>query len=271
MSARVSVRDGMAPWRVLRGVACLLASVLLLAPLVVIVAVSFSAAPFLQFPPPGLSWRWYRNLAGDPAWLDAIVVSLQVLAVSATLATAMGTAAAYALARGCIPGAGIIRGLLLAPIVVPGILVAAGLFGVFRGLGLNGTLTGLAIGHTVLTLPYVVATVDAAMEGLDPRLEDAAATLGAPPWAAFRRVTLPLLLPGVLSALLFAAVVSFDELLVSLFVSTARVRPVPVQMWSNLRGDFDPTVAAMASLCFLLALLALLLDALRRRRREPGA
>ncbi len=267
MSVRVSARDGMAPWRVLRGVACLLAAALLLAPLAVIVTVSFSAAPFLQFPPPGLSWRWYRNLAGDPAWLDAIAVSLQVLVVSATLATAMGTAAAYALARGSIPGAGIIRGLLLAPIVVPGILVAAGLFGVFRGLGLNGTVTGLAIGHTVLTLPYVVATVGAAMEGLDPRLEDAAATLGAPPWAVFHRVTLPLLLPGVLSALLFAAVVSFDELLVSLFVSTARVRPVPVQMWSNLRGDFDPTVAAMASLCFLLALVALLLDAFLRRRR----
>ncbi len=267
----MSAGDGMAPWRVLRGGMCLLAAALLLAPLAVVVIVSFSAAPFLQFPPPGLSWRWYRNLASDPAWLDSVGVSLQILAVAAPLATGMGTAAAYALARGSIPGAGVIRGLLMAPIVVPGILVAAGLFGVFRGMGLNGTLTGLVIGHTVLTLPYVVATVGAALQGLDPRLEGAAATLGAPPWTAFRRVTLPLLLPGVLSSLLFAAVVSFDELIVSLFVSTARVRPVPVQMWSNLRGDFDPTVAAIASVSFLVAVLALLLDALLRRRPEPDA
>ena len=125
------------------------------------------------------------------------------------------------------------------------------------------------IGHTVLTLPYVVATVSSALRSLDPRLEDAAATLGATPWAGFRRITLPLLAPGVLSGLLFAMVVSFDELIVSLFVSSARVRPVPVLMWSNLRGDFDPTIAAIASLCFLFALAALLLDALFAQRGRP--
>lgn len=256
----------MGPWRAVRGLLCLLAALLLLGPLAIVVVVSFSSAPFLQFPPPGLSWRWYGNLATDPAWIDSIIVSLQVLGPSATLATVMGTGAAYALDRGRIPGATLVTGLLMAPIVVPTILVAAGLFGVLRGLGLNGTRTGLVIGHTVLALPYVVATVGAALKGLDPRLEAAAATLGAPPWAAFRRVTLPLLLPGVLSGLLFAMVVSFDELLVSLFVSTARVRPVPAQMWSNVRGDFDPTVAAIATVCFLVAVAALLLDAVLRRR-----
>ncbi|MGI4806595.1 MAG: ABC transporter permease, partial [Janthinobacterium lividum] len=97
-------------------------------------------------------------------------------------------------------------------------------------------------------------------------LEAAAATMGASPAVAFRRVTLPLLAPGVLSGLLFAMVVSFDELIVSLFVSSARVRPVPVQMWSNLRGDFDPTIAAIATICFLFATAALLLDSLLRRR-----
>ncbi len=92
------------------------------------------------------------------------------------------------------------------------------------------------------------------------------ATLGASPWIGFRRVTLPLLMPSVLSGLLFAMVVSFDELIVSLFVSTARVRPVPVQMWSNVRGDFDPTIAAIATLCFVFALFALLLEMVLRRR-----
>ena len=132
-------------------------------------------------------------------------------------------------------------------------------------------MAGLIAAHTVLVLPYVVATVESALRTLDPRLEHAAATLGARPWTAFRRVTLPLLAPAVLSGLLFAMVVSFDELIVSLFVSTARLRPVAVQMWSNVRGDFDPTVAAIATLCFVFAFLALGAEAMLRGRtgRSP--
>ena len=252
-------------WRALRGATCLLVAAYLLAPLAIVVMVSFSAAPFLQFPPPGFSLRWYHNLFTDPGWLRALLVSAEVLAPSALLATVLGTAASYALVRGSVPGASVITACLMLPIVVPAIITAAALFGVFRGLGLNGTLPGLVIGHTVLTLPYVVATVSSALRSLDPRLEEAASTMGAAPWTAFRRVTLPLLAPGVLSGLLFAMVISFDELIVSLFVSSARVRTVPVQMWSNLRGDFDPTIAAIASLCLLFALAALSLTLLLTR------
>ena len=255
----------MGPWRGFRGTVCVLVALYLLAPLAIVIIVSFSSASFLQFPPPGLSLRWYENLFGDTNWVNAILVSIEVLVPSSILATLLGTAAAYALVRGHIPGASFITACLMLPIVVPGIITAAALFGVYRGIGLNGTLTDLVIGHTVLITPYVVATVGASLRTLDARLEDAAATLGAPPWAAFRHVTLPLLSPAVLSGLLFAMVVSFDELIVSLFISTARVRPVPVQMWSSLRGDFDPTIAAIASLCFVFALVALLLEMALRR------
>ena len=179
----------------------------------------------------------------------------------------MGTAAAYALVRGRIPGATVIMACLMLPIVVPGMITAAALFGVYRGMGLNGTLTGLVIGHTVLSLPYVVATVASALRVQDARLEQAASTLGAPPWTAFRRITLPLILPAVLSSLLLAAILSFDELIVSLFVSSARVRPVAVQMWSNLLGDFDPTIAAIATVCFGFALLVLIADLALRAGR----
>ncbi len=258
--------DGLGGWRALRAAICVLVGVYVLAPLAIVIIVSFSAAPFLQFPPPGFSLRWYDTLFGDPDWISSILVSIRILVPASLLATLLGTAAAYALVRGRIPGAGFILACLMLPVIVPGIITAAALFGVYRGLGLNGTLTGLVIGHTVLVTPYVVATVSAALRTLDDRLEDAAATLGAPPWAAFRRVTLPLLSPAVLSGMLFAMVISFDELIVSLFVSTARIRPVPVQMWSNLRGDFDPTIAAIASLCFVFALVALLLDMILRRR-----
>ncbi|WP_189051134.1 ABC transporter permease [Aliidongia dinghuensis] len=253
-------------WRRLRAGICVVVALYLIAPLAIVVIISFSAAAFLQFPPPGLSLRWYGNLFNDPAWTDSLTVSLEILVPSATLATLFGTAAALALVRGRIPGASIIGAMLMLPIIVPAIITAAALFGVYRGLGLNGTLTGLVIGHVVITLPYVVATVSSGLKTMDPRLEDAASTLGAPPGIAFWRITLPLLLPSILSGLLFAAVASFDELIVSLFVSTARIRPVAVQMWSNVRGDVDPTIAAIASLCFAFAFLALLAEGMVRRR-----
>jgi putative spermidine/putrescine transport system permease protein len=258
--------DGLDRWRAFRGTICVLVTLYLIAPLAIVVIISFSSASFLQFPPPGLSLRWYRNLFADPAWTDSLSVSIQILIPSATLATLLGTAAAYALVRGRIPGATIIGAALMLPIIVPGIITAAALFGVYRGLGLNGTLAGLIIGHVIITMPYPVATVSSALRTMDPRLEDVAATLGARPFAAFRRITLPLLAPAIFSGLLFAAVASFDELIVSLFVSSARVRPVAVQMWSNIRGDVDPTIAAIASLCFAFALAALLAETILRRR-----
>ncbi len=260
--------DGMTSWRIVRGGLCLLVAVFLLAPLVVVVIISFSSAPFLQFPPPGLSLRWYTQLFSTPAWTNALVVSVEMLVPSSILATLMGTAAAHALVRGRVPGATFIMACLMLPIVVPGMITAAALFGVYRGLGLNGTLTGLVIGHTVLNLPYVVATVSSALRVQDARLEQAASTLGAPPWVTFRRITLPLILPAVLSSLLVAMILSFDELIVSLFVSSARVRPVAVQMWSNLMGDFDPTIAAIATVCFLFALLVLVADLALRGGRS---
>jgi putative spermidine/putrescine transport system permease protein len=260
--------DGMTPWRLVRGTLVITVAVFLLAPLAVVVIISFSAAPFLQFPPPGFSLRWYDQLFSTPAWMNALWVSVQLMVPSSIAATVLGTAASYGLVRGRVPGATLITACLMLPIIVPGMITAAALFGIYRGLGLNGTLTGLIIGHTVLLIPYVVATVSSALRVQDVQLEQAAATLGAPPWATFRHVTLPLIMPAVMSALLIAMILSFDELIVSLFVSSARVRPVAVQMWSNLLGDFDPTIAAIASVCFLFALLVMVADLALRPGRS---
>jgi putative spermidine/putrescine transport system permease protein len=260
--------DGMTPWRLLRGTLVVMVAVFLLAPLAVVVIISFSSAPFLQFPPPGFSLRWYAVLFSTPAWTNALWVSVQLMVPSSILATVLGTAASLGLVRGRVPGAAFITACLMLPIIVPGMITAAALFGIYRGLGLNGTLTGLIIGHTVLNIPYVVATVSSALRVQDAQLEQAAATLGAPPWATFRHVTLPLIMPAVLSSLLIAMILSFDELIVSLFVSSARVRPVAVQMWSNLLGDFDPTIAAIASVCFLFALLVMVADLALRPGRS---
>ena len=253
-------------WTWLRVVICLLVVVYMVVPLAIILIISFSSAPFLTFPPPGFSLQWYENFANNPSWIRSLLVTIKVMIPTAILATVLGTAAALGISRSRLAVASFINGLLMAPLVIPVIITAAAMFGVFRIWGLYGNLLGLIIAHTVLTIPYVLSTVGTSVRLVDRRLEDAAANLGAKPLTTFRLITLPLIMPAVLSGLLFAMVLSFDELVVSLFISTPVVRPVTVQMWSNIRGDTDPTIAAIATVLFLFSLAALLLDALARRK-----
>lgn len=259
-------------WGGLRGVINVLLVIYMLAPLVVTLVISFSSALFLTFPPPGFSLQWYEKMFSNPTWTRTLWTSVKILVPAAIIATVFGTAAALALSRMKSRWALVIRGILMAPLIIPVIITAAAIFGVFRIWGLYGTLPGLIIAHVILTLPFVLSTVSANLAVFDKRLEDAAANCGAPPWVAFRRITLPLISPSVLSGMLFAMVISFDELIVSLFLSTPRVRPVTVQMWSNIKGDTDPTIAAIATVLFLFSLFALLIDGLARRRsgRAPG-
>jgi putative spermidine/putrescine transport system permease protein len=252
-------------WRGLRITITALLVIFLVAPMLIVVVISFSSAPFLMFPPPGFSMQWYHKLFADPAWIESLTASVEIVVPTGILAMVLGTAAALGIARSDIPGKKIITGLLMAPIVVPVIIIAAAIFGVFRIWNLNGTLPGFILAHTVLTVPYVVSTVLASLQMVDERYEQAALTLGAPPWTAFHRIVFPLILPGVLSGLLFAMVISFDELVVSLFISSPTFRPVTVQMWSDVLGDVDPTTAAIGTLLFLLSLLVLLLEAVMRR------
>jgi putative spermidine/putrescine transport system permease protein len=177
----------------------------------------------------------------------------------------IGTAAALGLSRSRIPGRTIIIGLLMSPIVVPVIIIAAAIFGVYQIWNLNGTLPGFILAHTVLTVPYVVSTVLTSLQMIDEQYENAALTLGASPWIVFWRIVFPLILPGVLSGMLFAMVVSFDELVVSLFISSPTLRPVTVKMWSDVLGDINPTIAAIGTLLFLFSLLVLLVEAVARR------
>jgi putative spermidine/putrescine transport system permease protein len=253
-------------WRgVLLWTVCGIAACYLVAPLAIVVVLSFSSAEFLTFPPPGFSLHWYRRLVDDPNWADAAVTSIKIVIPTALLATTLGTLAAYGTTRMSSRAGSAVSSLLLAPVIVPAIVTAAAIYGLFQAIGLYGTVTGFILAHTVLTLPYVFITVSAALRMLDPRLEAAAATLGAPPGIALRRIVLPLVSPAILSGLLFALVVSFDELVVSLFISTPEVRPLTVQMWSDVMGDVDPTITAVASLLLCASLLALGVRALVQR------
>lgn len=256
---------------VFRALICGLLAVYMLAPMVVVVVISFSSAAFLHFPPPGFSLQWYHRLFATDAWTSSLLTSIDIMLPTGLLATTLGTAAAVGLARCRTRGAAVLGAVLMAPIVVPVIIIAAAVFTLFQAWGLNGTLRGLILAHTMLTTPYVLATVRGAMETVDRQLEQAALTLGATPWRSFWRITFPMILPGVLSGLLFALVVSFDELIVSLFISTPEVRPVTVQMWSDVRGAVDPTISAIATLLLAFSFLVLLAEAvLRHWRRRRG-
>jgi putative spermidine/putrescine transport system permease protein len=256
-----------AVWRTLRITCCALTVVFLVAPMAIVVVISFSSAQFLTFPPPGLSLQWYRKLFGDPEWASTLITSVEIVIPTGLLATACGTAAALALARARMPGRSVLTGILMAPLVVPIIVIAAAMFSVFSDWGLNGSLLGFVIAHTVITIPYVISIVMAALSTVSEQYENAALTLGATHWVAFRRILFPLIAPSVLSGLLFAMVVSFDELVVSLFISTPTFRPVTVQMWSDVMGDVDPTIAAIGSLLFVFSLVVLLVESLVSKGR----
>jgi putative spermidine/putrescine transport system permease protein len=245
----------------------------LVAPMIIVAIVSFSSAQYLTFPPPGFSFQLYQKLANNPAWGRSFMTSVEFVVPTALLATALGTAAAIGIARGEFVSKSWLAALLMSPLVVPVVITGAAMYGVFDQWGLVGSIPGFVLAHTVLTVPYVISTVLASLKMLDPRLEQAAMTLGATRWVAFRRIMLPLILPGVLSGLLFAAVMSFDELIVSLFLSIPQVRPLTVQMFSDLLGDVDPVISAIGTLLFLFSLVVLLFDWVMqagRSQARPG-
>ena len=248
-------------------VAAVAAAVLLflIAPVVIILIVSFSGADYLRFPPPSLSLRWYHRFFGIAAWRQAIVVSTQVAFLTMVFATVLGFLASLALVRGRFRGKGAIYAFLLSPMIVPTIITAIGLYFFFVRIKATGSILAMALGHTVLALPVVVIIIAATLQGFDVRLEQAALSLGASRFTALRRVTLPLILPGVLSAALFAFLTSFDELLIPLFLAGVEVQTLTVRVWNSLLLEVDPTIAAVSS--FLIGVTAAVLG---RQRPAPG-
>lgn len=221
---------------------------LLVLPVVVVIPMSFTEEKTFSFPPQGFSLRWYENFFTSPKWLDSLVASLQVGLGSALLATILGTLAAIALQRMWPRVSGMIQSLFLAPMIVPAILIAVALYSVFLRWQIVGSIEGFIAAHTILGLPFVIVSVTASLSGYDRSLETAAASLGAPPWRIMTGITLPLIMPGVISGFVLAFVTSFDESVVSLFLQTPDLRTLPVNMFDAIATEIDPTVAAASSL-----------------------
>jgi mannopine transport system permease protein len=242
----------------------------LMVPTIIVVPMSFGPDRHLQFPPRGLTLHWYAEYLQDRDWIEATLFSLKAGTISAVCATVIGTMVALALVRGRPPGRRMIETLVVGPVVVPHIALAVALYLVFDRLGLNGTLPGFAAAHTVLALPFTVFSVLAALRRFDPALEMAALSCGANRWRAFRHVVLPQILPGIASAALFAFVISFDEAVVSFFISDIDGKTLPRKMFEDIDYDLSPVLAAVATLLTALSLVVLLAAQLIGRRSGAG-
>lgn len=240
----------------------------LIAPILAIIPLSFNAEPYFSYPMPGLSLKWYRDFFGNERWIGSLLLSLKLAITVTIVSTILGTMAALGLARAQLPGRSIILGMLLLPMIVPVIVVAVAVFMSFSYFGLIGTFTGLALAHTALATPFVVITVTSTLTSFDWTLLRAAQGLGAPPFIAFRRVILPLILPGVITGALFAYVTSFDEVVVALFLASAEQRTLPKQMFSGIREMISPTITAAATIQVMFSICLLIGAEFLRRRSE---
>jgi len=234
--------------------------IFLMLPLVVVFPISLSSAPYMQFPPPGLSWQWYERYLDDPQWIDATVRSLYVGVSTAILALAVGVPLAFTLVRRRFPGRVLLDRLALAPLIVPTIIVSVGIYGLFAKLKLIGEWYGLVLAHTVLALPFVVLILVAGLRDFDRALEQAAEGLGAGRWRTLWRITLPLLRPSLVSAGLLAFISSFDELVVAMFLAGPNMT-LPKKMFDNILMEIDPTIAAVSVIQILLVTIVLILIA----------
>ena len=238
----------------------------LMAPTLVVVPMSFTASNALTFPPEGFSTRWYEKMVTDPQWSTGFVNSAQVAFLTAILATALGTLAALGTVRGRFPGRSAVNALVLSPLIVPVIIIAIGMFSVFVRWKIAGSVVGLVLAHTALAMPFVVVNVATSLRTMDRNLELAAQSLGAGPIRTFRRITLPLILPGVLAGGLFAFITSWDEVVVSIFLTSARFRTPPAEMWEQVRQVVDPTVAAVSTTLLAVTTTVLVLAFVVRRQ-----
>jgi len=274
---------------------CAAVFVFLVAPILVIIPLSFNAESFfsftsgmLAFKADAYSLKWYRDIFANgmaapeasfgwdwlvdswrhSQWVQALRNSLIVGVGATVIATVLGTLAAVGLSRPEMPFRGFITGLLISPMIVPIIITATGMFFFFSSVGLAQTYLGLILAHALLGTPFVVITVTATLASFDRSLMRAAANLGAGPLRAFFSVQAPLILPGVVSGALFAFVTSFDEVVVVLFLAEPDQRTIPRQMWSGLREQLSPTILAVATILVLISLAMLTSLELLRRRVE---
>lgn len=247
---------------------CVAVLAYLLVPILVIMPLSFSDSTFLVYPIHEWSLRWYENLFSSSEWVRAARNSFIVAPLATLIATVLGVTAAVGLVRANFPFKGVLMGILIAPMIVPVVIVGVSTYLLFANIGLADTYTGLIVVHAALGAPFVLTTVLATLQGFDHNLVRASLSAGATPLSTFFRITLPVIAPGVISGALFAFATSFDEVVVTLFLAGPEQSTLPRQMFAGIRESISPTIAAVATLLIVFTTsLLLVLEWLRGRRR----
>lgn len=249
------------PWilRALAGVTL----VILLAPVVIVILAGFNSGDHLSFPPEGFSFRWIIAFFQSDAFLPAYLFSLEIAVVTMIFSTIIGTTVSIFLVRGKFRGRNLMRAFFMLPLMMPGIVIglALYLFYISSGIGLLHTLPGLVVGHIIVTCPYVIGTVSSALVGFDVSLEEAARSLGAGRLQTFRKITLPVISPGIMAGAVFAFIVSFGQFDVSLFLTPPGANPLPIALYTSLRYTFEPTAAAAGIFAIFLVVVSMLITA----------
>jgi putative spermidine/putrescine transport system permease protein len=241
------------------GTIAVLATLLLLAPTVVVIVISFTNGFSLKFPPPGYSFRWYQSLPDAFQLQYAALNSLKVACAATSLAVVLGVSAALAISRSEKAAARVLDSFFMSPLILPALAFGLASLIYFSRIGVNLSLGTLIIGHTVVGVPYVIRTTVAALSQLPPALLESSASLGADRIYTFRRVTLPLIAPGIAAGAFICFMSSFDNVPVSLFLRDASTDMLPIRMWQDLEGRLDVSIAAVSSLMVLATLILMVL------------
>jgi putative spermidine/putrescine transport system permease protein len=243
---------------------------ILIAPIFIVAILAFSGESFLQFPPHTYSLRWFKLFFSDQSWIGSLVTSFEIAIIASVGATVPGFLAAYGLSRGTFNGKMSILVGLMIPMIVPSVVTSIAMYFFAVQLGTIGNLVWIALSHAVVALPVVVLIVLSALQGVDPNLERAARSLGASQARVVFKVVIPIASPGIISAALFSFLASFDELLISLFLTNVRAQTLPVRIWNSLEYNVEPIIAAVSTLLIAMTLVILAIDALLRGSSDPG-
>lgn len=248
----------------LTGLVCLF----LILPIVFIAALSFGSSQWLIFPPPSWTFKWYQDLFADPRWLWSALTSLKIAAIVTVLSVIIGFLAALGLNRGTFMGRDLLRALFLTPMILPVVVLAVALYALFLRFGLAGTTIAFVIAHLLIALPFSIISIGNALEGFDKSIEDAAILCGASPWEARLRVTVPAISHGIFGAAIFSFLASWDEVVLAIFMASPTLQTLPVKIWSTLRQDLTPVVAAASTLLIAFTILLMLAAALLRKGKK---
>lgn len=255
-------------WKwLLLGVTTLVCLFLIL-PIVFIAALSFGSSQWLIFPPPSWTTRWYGELFADPRWLSSAWTSLKIALIVTVLSVVIGFLAALGLNRGHFIGKETLRALFLTPMILPVVVLAVALYAFFLKIGLAGTMLGFIIAHLLIALPFSIISIGNALEGFDKSIEEAAILCGASPWEARLRVTVPAISHGLFGAAVFSFLASWDEVVLAIFMASPTLQTLPVKIWSTLRQDLTPVIAAASTLLILFTMLLMIIAAVVRKGRK---